>query len=135
MLKMNPYLGFNGEASEALAYYKGVFGGELRIITFSEFGSGPPGADDLVMHGQLDTANFTLMAYDDPERKNPTGRGNTTICIWGDDSEIGRAWFAKLAEDGTVDVEFAVQPWGDWYGTVTDRFGVFWGINVSTGQN
>ena len=91
MLKMNPYLGFNGEASEALAYYKGVFGGELRITTFSEFGGGPPGADDLVMHGQLDAANFTLMADDDPEGTASLAMEavNATICAAAEDAGMG----------------------------------------------
>lgn len=134
MLKMSPYLGFNGEAAEALAYYQSIFGGELNVTTFSEFG-GPPGADNLVMHGQLETADFVLMGADDPERKAPTTPGNVTICIWGDDSEIGRAWFAKLAAGGAVRMDFAQQAWGDWFGDVVDKYGINWGINVSSGGN
>jgi len=30
--KLNPYINFNGEAREALEFYKTVFGGTLTII-------------------------------------------------------------------------------------------------------
>jgi PhnB protein len=34
--------------------------------------------------------------------------------------------FAKLGEGGTVTTPLAIQPWGGYYGKLTDRFGVQW---------
>jgi PhnB protein len=39
--------------------------------------------------------------------------------------------FNKFAEGGTVTTPLAVQPWGDFYGKLTDRFGVQWMLNCS----
>ena len=49
------YLNFRGTARDALTFYHSVFGGELRVGTFEEFGM-PVGEGEggLVMHGQLD---------------------------------------------------------------------------------
>jgi len=39
--------------------------------------------------------------------------------------------FDKLAEGAHVTTPLAVQPWGDYYGKLTDRFGVQWMLNCS----
>ena len=36
--RLNPYIQFDGTAREALEFYKGVFGGELTLSTFGDFG-------------------------------------------------------------------------------------------------
>ena len=62
--KLNPYLQFKDNAREAMTYYQDVFGGDLVVNTFSEYG----GDGDGVMHSQLEAPNgFTLMASDTPE--------------------------------------------------------------------
>ena len=54
--RLNPYLNFNGNARQALDFYTSVFGGELTLSTFADFGNqGSPDADR-IMHGQLQTA-------------------------------------------------------------------------------
>jgi PhnB protein len=37
--------------------------------------------------------------------------------------------FAQLADGGTITTPLGMQPWGDYYGKVTDRFGVQWMLN------
>ena len=51
---LNPYIQFTDNAREALEFYQGVFGGDLNVSTFGDFGD--PGEADPqgVMHGQLD---------------------------------------------------------------------------------
>ena len=63
--RLNPYLSFAGDASAALAFYQDVFGGDLTINHFGDFGTDDHGMGDKVMHGQLETASgLTLMAAD-----------------------------------------------------------------------
>ena len=38
MASAQPYLNFDGDARQAMEYYKGVFGGELAMNTFGEYG-------------------------------------------------------------------------------------------------
>ncbi|MGI3780662.1 MAG: VOC family protein, partial [Janthinobacterium lividum] len=54
--RLNPYLNFRGQASEALEFDESVFGGDAVVTTFGEPGDPPPGSQATdVMHGQLET--------------------------------------------------------------------------------
>ncbi len=35
-------------------------------------------------------------------------------------------WFARLSEGGIVTDDLQKRPWGDWDGSVMDRYGVAW---------
>ena len=76
--RLNPYLSFNGNAREAMAFYKAIFGGELTISTFSEGGMPHDPADkDKIMHAQLVGPNgYWLMGSDNPPGM-PFTPGNT----------------------------------------------------------
>ena len=65
MAILNPYLTFDGNAREAIEFYKGVFGGELNLMTFGDMGAseheGTPIPADGVMHAQLTTDEGFLL--------------------------------------------------------------------------
>lgn len=129
---LNPYVNLRGRAREALEFYRGVFGGDLTVSTFGEFGMEGPQADQ-VMHGQLETPKgFTLMVSDAPEDVPGTEGSNITICLSGDDVEDLTGYFHGLAEGGQVTTPLEKQMWGDLYGALTDRFGVDWMANISS---
>lgn len=130
MLTMSPYLVFKGRGTAAMTFYQTIFGGELDLTMQSEFNPDPAVAD-LLMHAQLETTSFTLMASDLPADMAALGAGNTQICIWGDDLETARIWFSALADGGTITTDFAPQMWGDNYGDLIDKFGVVWAVNAS----
>ena len=132
--RLNPYVGFRGEAREALEFYRSVFGGDLEIMTFGEMGD-PEGAEaDLVMHGRLETPQgFTLMAADAPDKMGLASETFVTISLSGDDPQLREFW-AKLSDGGSVDVPFEKQMWGDEFGECTDRFGVRWSVDLGDGS-
>jgi len=43
-----------------------------------------------------------------------------------DDRESAEKIFGRSAEGGAVTTPLAVQPWGSYYGKLTDRFGGQW---------
>jgi len=49
-----------------------------------------------------------------------------------DDRAQTERLFAGLAAGGRVTTPLAVQPWGDYYGKLTDRFGVQWMFNCTS---
>lgn len=136
---LNPYLSFDGNAREAMEFYREVLGGELTVMTFAEGGAPHEPSDaDKVMHSQLETpSGFTLMGADDVEgapRSSPSG---VQISLSGDadaDSELS-GYYDKLAGAGTVVEPLETAPWGDKFGMVTDQFGVLWMVNIAGGQN
>ena len=132
--RLNPYLNFNGSARQALEFYHSVFGGNLTLSTFAEFGA-PNSADaDRIMHGQLETdAGYTIMAADvtsEMEYQPPAG---CSISLSGDDDALHDYW-DKLSAGGTTTMPLQKQVWGDEFGMCVDQFGVPWLVNISQPQ-
>jgi len=129
---LNPYLSFDGDARQAMEFYQQVFGGNLNVSTFGEFGS--PGSPDAekVMHGQLDSdSGFTLMGADTPEGVTHNRGDNIAVSLSGDDVDDLRGYWAKLSEGGTVSVPLEKQMWGDEFGMCVDKFGIPWMVNIA----
>ena len=128
---LNPYLSFDTNARQAMEFYRDVFGGELNVTTFGEFGSTGPEAD-LVMHSQLETdLGFTLMASDTPAGMERTVGNNITVSVFGDDPAL-RTYWDTISGSGTVTMPMVKQAWGDEFGMCVDQFGVSWMVNIST---
>ncbi|MCX5046525.1 VOC family protein [Aldersonia sp. NBC_00410] len=130
--RLNPYISFRDTARQAMEFYQSVFGGELAVNTFGEFGGGEGPLANLIMHSQLETdAGFTIMGADTPEEMPYDPGNNITVSLSGDDAELLRGYWAKLSQGGTVTVPLEKQMWGDEFGQCTDKFGVPWMVNIS----
>ncbi|MFI6034161.1 VOC family protein [Streptomyces sp. NPDC051315] len=130
--RLNPYLSFDGDARQALEFYREVFGGDLRINSYGDFGeSDAPGADK-VMHGMLETpSGFTLMGADAPPGMEHAAGNNFAVSLSGDDDAELRGYWEKLSAGGSVSVPLEKQMWGDVFGMCADRFGVPWMVNIT----
>ncbi|MEV8020197.1 VOC family protein [Streptomyces sp. NPDC086554] len=130
--RLNPYISFDGDARQAMEFYKEVFGGELALNTFGESGQqGTPHADK-IMHALLEAPNgFTLMASDTPPGMQHSTGTNFSVSLSGDDEAELRGYWEKLSAGGTVAVPMEKQMWGDVFGMCTDRFGIPWMVNIS----
>lgn len=127
--RLNPYLNFQNNARDAIEFYRGVFGGELQVMTFGDMGGEPA---DGVMHAQLETPlGFTLMASDAPPGETVAPGGSVHISLSGDDTEELTGYFRALADGGAVVEDLKRQAWGDTFGMVVDRFGVGWLVNIA----
>ena len=134
--RLNPYLGFDSNARQAMEFYRDVFGGALNINTFGEFGSPDAAEADKVMHAQLETDNgFTLMASDTPAGMQRNPGDNISISLSGDDGDELRRYWEKLSDGGTVTMPLEKQMWGDEFGMCTDKFGIPWMVNVTQQQS
>jgi PhnB protein len=133
---LNPYLAFDSSARQAMEFYRDVFGGDLRINTFGEFGQADSPDADKIMHAQLETANgFTLMASDTPAGMQHNQGDNISISLSGDDADTLRGYWEKLSGGGTVTMPLEKQMWGDEFGMCVDRFGIPWMVNISQPQS
>ena len=135
---LNPYLSFRGSAREAMGFYESVLGGTLEIMTFADMGGmGVPDEEaQQVMHSALTVSeSVVLMGSDVPSHMelDLQSEGRVRVALSGDDVDTLRGWFDGLAEGGTVNVPLEKAPWGDWFGDVTDRYGISWMVNISGG--
>ncbi|MDQ0954676.1 PhnB protein [Streptomyces phaeochromogenes] len=133
--RLNPYISFDGDARQALEFYKEVLGGTLALNTFGESGMADSPEADKIMHGMLETpSGFTLMGADTPPGMAYTAGGNFSVSLSGDDEAELRGYWEKLSAGGTVAVPLEKQMWGDVFGMCTDRFGIPWMVNISEAQ-
>lgn len=131
--RLNPYLSFKGNAREAIKFYETVFGGKLTMDTYKDSGmSQDPGEDNKIMHSMLEADNnIVLMAADTPssmEHKVGTG---ISISLSGDNETELTGYFEKLSEGGVVAEPLVKAPWGDTFGMCTDKFGIYWMVNIT----
>jgi PhnB protein len=133
--RLNPYLNFDSNARQAMAFYHSVFGGNLTLNTFGESGAQDTPDADKIMHGQLETdRGFTLMAADTPSGMQRHPGDTIAISLSGDDAEELRGYWERLSDGGTVSVPLAKQMWGDEFGMCVDQFGIGWMVNISQPQ-
>ncbi|HKS98118.1 MAG TPA: VOC family protein [Rugosimonospora sp.] len=133
--RLNPYLNFPGTARDAMEYYQAVFGGDLRVTTFGEFGNQEPGVADKVMHAMLETdRGFTLMASDLAPGMPHAPGNNITISISGEDGDDLHGYWDKLTDGGQVVMPLDKQAWGDEFGMCADKFGIPWMVNITQPQ-
>lgn len=135
-MQISPYLNFDGNAEEAMTFYAEALGGKLtEVHRFSMM----PNASDLpeevrnrVMHVGVDLPGGNrVMASDTMEGMGPPHvvGTNTSISIHPASREEADRIFAALGEGGQVGMPLEDQFWGDYYGHLTDRFGIQWMVN------
>lgn len=122
-----PYLSIEG-ASDAAAFYARAFGAK-------EIARMPAEDGKRLMHCHLEINGGALMLADLFEEMGapPLQRSAsyTMQLVVAD----GDAWWKRAIEAGCKEkLPFAVAPWGDKYGQLTDPFGVIWAINSPAKQ-
>ncbi len=139
MAKLNIYLNFAGNAEEAFNFYKSVFGGEFSaVVRFKDMPmpgvSLPKKDENKIMHVGLPVGKAdVLMASDSLEsmgQKLIQGN-NVYISAHPESKDEASRIFKALSAGGTVEMSIADQPWGDYYGSLRDKFGVQWMVNYS----
>jgi PhnB protein len=134
--RLNPYISFGDNARQAMEFYQSIFGGELTISTFGDFGAPDPAMADLVMHSWLvSPSGYNIMGSDTPPGMDRQPGNNITISLSGDDADELRGYWEKLSEGGTVATPLEKQMWGDEFGQCADKFGVNWLVNIGQPAN
>lgn len=140
MAKVSTYLNFRRETEEAFNFYKSVFGGEFQGAV-SRFRDIPPSEDmpplpeedkDLIMNIRLPIlGGHLLMGTDAPESMGfrVSFGNNVYITLQPDTREENLRLFSALSEGGQVEQELQDMFWGDYYGSLRDKFGVQWMFN------
>lgn len=133
MNSLTPYLFFNGQCREALAFYVQAMGGKVdSLMTFAESPEPvPSGVSDQVMHAQFSVGPVVFMASDTMSEKVPHGGPVALNLDFSDPDEQARV-FHELAEGGEITMALQDTFWGSRFGMVTDRYGIQW--MLSCGQ-
>src|SRR5215204_59416 len=127
------YLNFDRTTEDAFNFYKGVFGTEftgpiarMGDVPPQEDQPGLPDADkNLVMNVQLPIlGGHMLMGTDAPESMGfKLNQGNNVyICLDPDTRAEADRLFAALSEGGKVEMALTDMFWGDYFGSLIDKY-------------
>jgi PhnB protein len=129
MMRLSNYLFFTTDCEQALEFYTQC--GLGRVVDMQRHGETVTELRNEAMRGKIMHAKFegpgVLFYASDNDDAEPM-RGSAHILMM-DDRARTQALFSNLAEGGRVTTPLRVQPWGDFYGKLTDRFGVQWMLN------
>ncbi|MBN2351366.1 MAG: VOC family protein [Spirochaetales bacterium] len=139
MTKVNTYLNFAGNTEEAFVFYKSVFRTEFEsVVRFKDMpmeGVTIPKEDEnKIMHIRLPIADgVSLMGSDSLEslgQKIVVGN-NVYVSLHPDSREEADRIFRNLSEGGAVEMAIADQPWGEYWGSFRDKFGIQWMVSYA----
>src|SRR5688572_6176489 len=128
-----PYLSFNGNASEALAFYAKAFGG--KIIFQQTFGESPmdkevPGdVKNKIMHASFQAGGLSFMVSDSMPGQAVSGGTNMSLSLnFKAVADIDKT-FAALSDGAQITMPLQDTFWGAKFGMLTDKFGINWMFN------
>ncbi|MBN9163403.1 MAG: VOC family protein [Myxococcales bacterium 68-20] len=142
MARTSTYLNFMGRTEEAFEFYASVFGTK-PAAPIARMGDVPPGPGmpeltekekRYVMHVALPIlGGHVLMGTDALESMGHslTFGNNISLNLEPDTRKETEQLFARLSEGGKVEMPLQDMFWGDYFGHLTDKFGVKWMFNCT----
>ena len=127
--KITTFLMFEGNAEEAMTFYRSLFA-DAEVVSISRYGADGPGAEGSVQQATFTLAGQPFMCIDSPVKHGFTFTPAISLFVQcTDEAELDRL-YAALAERGAE-----LMPLGDYgfsarFGWVNDRFGVSWQLNL-----
>mgnify|MGYP001149882608 FL=1 len=139
MAKLNLYLNFAGNTQDVFDFYKSVFGGDFSsLVRFKDMPMEGVSLSDedanKIMHIALPIGkDNVLMASDTLESLGQKlVQGNHVyLSIHPESREEADRIFTALSAGGRIEMQIADQPWGDYWGSFMDKFGVQWMVSYS----
>lgn len=135
-MRICSYLNFRGNALEAMTFYSKIFRTEPRYMTYADM---PPNPDfpvtekmkPLLLHAEVFIDKEQSLMLSDDVSPGESVMGNTlSLTLLLDDEAEQRRIFTALAEGGTVLMPLAKTFWSVSFGSLKDRFGVTWHLNM-----
>jgi PhnB protein len=143
MSKVSTYLNFERETEAAFNFYKTVFGTEFNGNGMMRFGDIPQTDETssmseedkkLIMHVELPIiGGHVLMGTDAPDSMSfRIKKGNNVyIMLQPDTRNETKKLFDALSDGGIIEQDLQLMFWGDYYGSLVDKFGVQWMFNCT----
>lgn len=128
-----PYLHFQGQCAEALAFYATVFNGSgLQTMRYADGPEAPPAWKDSprIMHGQVSIYDGTLMASDYPPGTDGSPQQGFSVMQSAPNLAEAQRIFTALADQGKVIQPFQPTFFSPGFGMVKDKFGTHWIISA-----
>jgi PhnB protein len=123
------YLTFAGNCREAMTFYQQCLGGTLSFVTLNE----SPLAQQLqasegkyVLLAQLKHSMLTLMATDIVPEEGLVNGNVVSLYLNCNSMPQMQQLYAALSEHGSQTYPVHQTFFGEWFGNLTDQFGIHW---------
>ncbi|UOO92385.1 VOC family protein [Vitreoscilla stercoraria] len=130
-MSFSPFVMFDGDCEAAFVFYQSVFGGNVRLLRYSDaplLEQASAALSPKIMFAQLDLGGQELLGCDTSENMYQPQQG--MLVSWqGDTEEDVERIFEALSEGGMVRKALDYTFWTPKYGLVEDKFGVIWMIS------
>src|SRR5699024_9607519 len=118
---------------EAIEYYQGIFGGEIKNTKLSDGSEMCKGHEGKYIHAELHINEDCILYFADVLEEKMISRSDILLSRdFDSEDEIGRIYDA-LSKDGEVKMELQDTFWGAKHAIVTDKNGISWELNVVKG--
>ncbi len=127
-------MSFNGKCAEAFKFYEKALGGKIaQTLTWGETPAKehvPADWHGKVMHTALEVGGRWLFGSDGSHNdyKAPAGM---SVALTAATVAEGQKAFEALSAGGKVTMQFEKTFWSPGFGSLVDRFGIPWMINVA----
>ncbi len=135
-MKIEPYLFFDGQAEEAMAFYEQAIDAKVEArMRYADCPEPipaeylPPGGPQKILHGSLLIHGNRLMFCDGTPDESGNFRGFSLSLQYATEADVRRT-FNKLAEGGSVLMPPGATFFSPCFGQLTDRFGVRWMVMI-----
>lgn len=120
-----PYLIFNGDAFDALEYYKEIFL-DFDILQMTNYDS-----SNKIQQAVIRMSNLHLIIGDSELSEPSQNSPETSIYIECDDLNEIEMLYRKLKRKGVIHVPLDDYEISKRYAWIQDKFGVYWQLNLS----
>jgi PhnB protein len=131
IMKLIPYITFNGSCEEALTFYQDAMGG--KIISIGRYEDTPMQVDDTykkkILHARIQIGDDIFMASDSMPNRDPVIGNNISLSIEWDEPDVMETAYHKLAEGGKKTMPLGDMFWGSRFGMLIDKYGIHWMFN------
>ena len=128
-MQLSNYLFFTTGCEAALRFYTQCgLGRAAELMRYGE--AGMPVRNEamrgLIMHAKFEGPGVLFYASDNDDAEPMRGSAHLLTM---DERAQTETLFGKLGQGGVITTPLGMQPWGAFYGKLTDRFGVQWMLN------
>jgi PhnB protein len=132
--QIQPYLFFNGNCEDALAFYSEAVGATVdHMMRYKESPQPMPGLkpdfDDKVCHVTFRIGGATIMAADDCMSNRKFDGFSLSLSV-PTEADAHQA-FNALAAGGSITMPLMKTFWSPCFGMLTDKFGLGWMVSVA----
>jgi len=133
-VELTPYIFFKGNCREVMEFYKNIFGGKLTVQTYADAHmDDSPMGPDAIMHAMLEGGVAKIFGSD-TAKASPEAK-KISLSLSGPDEDTLRKVFNGLGEGVEIEYPLAKAPWGDFFGSLTDKYGVEWMVNITVASD